>query len=501
MLAQAHTRTTVTHEQKSAKLLPTYPEQIAATLSPRQLRAILSGQQYYLDHQNGKHLSHTDLSAWLRRKSKQWQRTRTSTEWQTYFMCGWYAALLSDPTAEKGPIRGSRIAPIKAGEPTAQIARPTFGRDDDEERRPSFDPEDYEDFGWSLKCFPLWGQYGGTFNPSSSLKGLKSTVTWPIFPLWGQNGGTFNSLAKTLLFGAQGFFGRPGWSLMKLAPEGGDGSGRNIRPHLFAGEDGDDGGWSLLFGPRDDEDEGWFGPKDDDGPGFRLLFGALDNRGGSWSLIFGPTGGDDETWKLPVFGPEDGDETGWWIAAPHDGNDDSWGDRAPLPPFGGDGEGKSLPHSSLASLDPTCDAPIRFAPDDETEERCPSFGEEGEDGGYRPLTRRSFLCIDDDDEDRSPRFGDDEFDERGGWYRRRLPRYLASQLGGGATLLPLNARSRPIRPSEPADGDGDERCPCFPLGARPAGRPTWPDDDDGNAHSPHSLTRWEGATWHKPYKS
>src|SRR5437764_1017285 len=308
MLAQAHTRTTVTHEQKSAKLLPTYPEQIAATLSPRQLRAILSGQQYYLDHQNGKHLSHTDLSAWLRRKSKQWQRTRTSTEWQTYFMCGWYAALLSDPTAEKGPIRGSRIAPIKAGEPTAQIARPTFGRD---------------------------------------------------------------------------------------------------------------------------EDEGWFGPKDDDGPGFRLLFGALDNRGGSWSLIFGPTGGDDETWKLPVFGPEDGDETGWWIAAPHDGNDDSWGDRAPLPPFGGDGEGKSLPHSSLASLDPTCDAPIRFAPDDETEERCPSFGEEGEDGGYRPLTRRSFLCIDDDDEDRSPRFGDDEFDERGGWYRRRLPRYLASQLGGG----------------------------------------------------------------------
>src|SRR5947207_15391589 len=109
MLAQAHTRTTVTHKQQKAKLLPTYPEQIAATLSPRQLRATLTGQQYYLDHQNGKHLSHTDLSAWLRRKSKQWQRTRTSTEWQTYFMSGWFTALLSDPTAEKEHIKVTTI--------------------------------------------------------------------------------------------------------------------------------------------------------------------------------------------------------------------------------------------------------------------------------------------------------------------------------------------------------------------------------------------------------
>src|SRR5438105_13668121 len=100
MLAQAHTRTTATHEQKSAKLLPTYPEQIAATLTPREHRAALAGQQYYLDHQNGKHLSYTDLSTWLQRKSKQWQRARTSTEWQTYFMSVWYVALLSDPTAE-----------------------------------------------------------------------------------------------------------------------------------------------------------------------------------------------------------------------------------------------------------------------------------------------------------------------------------------------------------------------------------------------------------------
>jgi hypothetical protein len=89
-------------------------------------------------------------------------------------------------------------------------------------------------------------------------------------------------------------------------------------------------------------------------------------------------------------------------------------------------------------------------------------------------------------------------DERGGWYRSRLPRYLAQKLGGGATLLhvpSMSARSRPIMPMEPADGDGDERCPCFPLGVRPAGRPSLPDDDDGNAYYPRSLTRQEGTQW------
>ena len=108
------------------------------------------------------------------------------------------------------------------------------------------------------------------------------------------------------------------------------------------------------------------------------------------------------------------------------------------------------------------------------------------------------MCIDDDDEDRSPRFGDDddEMDERGGWYRSRLPLY-AKQRFGGATLLPqLDGDGRhPLFESDLPDDDGwHHPRPHFPLGAQQAVHsPIWQDLA--------CLEALGGATWHKPYKS
>jgi hypothetical protein len=144
-------------------------------------------------------------------------------------MSGWYAVLLSDPTAEKECVTvpttqtlpegndGGSSTPLKAGGDPLFLCDPE-GSEDEE-----------EDFGWSLKRFPLWGEQGGTFNPGSALKALKNTATWPIFPLWGEHGGSF-SLSKTLLFGTQGF-GDPGWSLPP----------RNEAPLVLAHDGGKEG--------------------------------------------------------------------------------------------------------------------------------------------------------------------------------------------------------------------------------------------------------------------
>jgi hypothetical protein len=129
-------------------------------LTPRQLRASLAGQQYYIDHFNGTYATHAQLCAFLEAKRRRWQYTNTSTDWQIYYIGGWHAALLADPTAEQeqpatpsaGPEGGNDggwDAPLMArptyGEPldAPLMARAaTFGREDEEDRRPIFPPED-----------------------------------------------------------------------------------------------------------------------------------------------------------------------------------------------------------------------------------------------------------------------------------------------------------------------------------------------------------------------
>lgn len=121
-------------EEPQSQLLPTYPQHLIPMLTPRQLRAALAGQRYYLTHQNGRHLSHAQLCAFIKAKCQRWQYTNTSLDWQIHFIGGWHAALLADPTAEKQP------AAIQAG-PEGQdggwcgpvMAQPTRGREDEED--------------------------------------------------------------------------------------------------------------------------------------------------------------------------------------------------------------------------------------------------------------------------------------------------------------------------------------------------------------------------------
>jgi hypothetical protein len=164
----------VPQQEPTPALLPTYPQHLIATLTPRQLRAALAGQRYYLTHQSGRHLSHAQLCTFIKAKYQRWQYTNTSLDWQIHFIGGWHAALLADPTAEKqpaaiqagpegqdggwcGPLmaqptRGredGEDAPIKAQQ---QEARPTCGKDDEDapikaqqEARPIYPDKDEED--------------------------------------------------------------------------------------------------------------------------------------------------------------------------------------------------------------------------------------------------------------------------------------------------------------------------------------------------------------------
>src|SRR5204862_5895437 len=132
MLTQI-TSTTTPQEPKTTALLPTYPQNLVASLTPRQLRASLAGQQYYLDHQHGTHATHAQLCAWLRRKGKQWQRAHTSTEWQISSIGGNSAALLSDPTAEKEHKASPTTQAVPEGKHAGWSVPVRAGGEDDDE--------------------------------------------------------------------------------------------------------------------------------------------------------------------------------------------------------------------------------------------------------------------------------------------------------------------------------------------------------------------------------
>src|SRR5436305_1594808 len=132
------TSTTVPQEQQKQALLPTYPQHLIEALTPRQLKATLAGQTYYQTHQHGTHATHAQFCAFLKKKIQGWKYTGTSTEWQNYFISGWHAALLDDPTAEKERPAVTQEQPALAGQHNGDgLARLLCDKDEeDEDYRP-----------------------------------------------------------------------------------------------------------------------------------------------------------------------------------------------------------------------------------------------------------------------------------------------------------------------------------------------------------------------------
>src|SRR5436305_10478226 len=157
------TRTTVPPEQEKPVLLPTYPQHLRETLTPRERRAMLAGQQYYISHFTGTTATQSQLGAAMEKKKRQWQHNHVSEEWQLHFTRGWNAAILADPRASQErqastqkeatgagpqsgdgyPIHRDPRVRVEAGVPADPmfdkadmpvIAHSLFGKDDEQEQ-------------------------------------------------------------------------------------------------------------------------------------------------------------------------------------------------------------------------------------------------------------------------------------------------------------------------------------------------------------------------------
>src|SRR5690242_7579320 len=134
MLAPAPTSPAARKKQQKSDLLPPSEASQQAELPPRERRAHLSGQHAYRSRYHGTSATQTELAAFLKRKQQQWRSRHTSVGWQTYFLQGWQAAVLADPTAEhtgSPPTEEVRTEPADTELGTQEDTSLSRGRDEE----------------------------------------------------------------------------------------------------------------------------------------------------------------------------------------------------------------------------------------------------------------------------------------------------------------------------------------------------------------------------------